>query len=88
MTGTFKEVAGIASAFPFPHVLMFEGQRTGLGPFFFNRRPVDGEESYKYLGISCHQEHGIWRSQLVLAARKAMHAMHRRCAALRLSNSN
>jgi len=55
-------------------------------PFIFNGRAVDREEEYRYLGFIFHAIKGLAHGTafMVAAAKKATHAMRRRCVALHL----
>ena len=63
------------------------GSRARCPAFTFNGNEVERVQSYKYLGFEFHAieklAHGV--SKLVSAAKKAMHAMNRRCAFLHIS---
>ena len=64
------------------------GSKAACQAFVFNSNEVERVESYKYLGFEFHATknlaHGV--SQLVSAAKKAMHSMNRRCALLPISD--
>ncbi len=69
-------------------IVVFEAQRSDCDPFFFNDRVVERVEEYRYLGFVFHaiqnMAHGT--EHLVSAAKKAVHAMRRRCIYLHLSD--
>ena len=69
-------------------VVIFETRRSSCQDFTYNGIHVDREDSYKYLGFTFHatksMAYGV--GFLVAAAKKAMHAMQRRCAFLRLTD--
>lgn len=62
--------------------------KAALRAFLFNGNAVERVESYKYHGFEFHATknlaHGV--SQLVSAAKKAMHCMNRRCVLLLISD--
>ena len=68
--------------------MIFEAKRSKCDPFIFNGRAVDHEEEYRYLGFIFHAIKGLAHGTafLVAAAKKATHAMRRRCVALHLSD--
>ena len=67
-------------------VVVFEASKSECVDFVFNGRIVEQVESYRYLGFHFHatknMSYGV--SHLVSAARKAVHAMKRRCAHLHI----
>ena len=69
-------------------IVIFEAQRSQCEPFLFNNRAVERQQEYKYLGFVFHatknMAHGT--EYLVAAAKKAVHAMRRRCIFLHLSD--
>lgn len=69
-------------------VVIFETRHTDCQEFIYNGISVERQSSYKYLGFTFHatknMAYGV--SFLVAAAKKAMHAMQRRCAFLGLSD--
>ena len=64
--------------------LVTTGSKAACQAFMLNNNEVERVESYKYLGFELHATknlaHGV--SQLVSAAKKAIHSMNRRCALL------
>ena len=66
----------------------FETQRSGCQDFLFNGVTVERQDPYRYLGFVFHatksMAHGL--EYLVAAAKKAVHAMRRRCIYLHLSD--
>ena len=69
-------------------VVIFETRRSGCQDFMYDGTLVQRQDSYKYLGFTFHatksMAYGV--GFLVAAARKAMHAMQRRCAFLGLTD--
>ena len=69
-------------------VVIFETRHSGCQEFIYNGIPVERQTSYKYLGFTFHatknMAYGV--NYLVAAAKKAMHALQRRCAFLHLSD--
>ncbi len=65
------------------------GSKATCQAFMFTGNEVERVESYKYLGFEFHATKNLARgvSQLVSAAKKAMHSMNRRCALLPTSDS-
>lgn len=64
-------------------VVIFEPRRTDCIEFVFAGKTVVREDNYRYLGFHFHatknMAYGV--AHLVAAAKKAVHAMRRRCAA-------
>lgn len=69
-------------------VVIFERRRSSCQDFVYDGISVERQDSYKYLGFTFHaiknMAYGV--GFLVAAAKKAMHAMQRRCAFLRLTD--
>ena len=63
-------------------VLVFEPRRTLCQDFTYGERVLARKDSFKYLGLWFHatqQNFGLALGSLADSARKAMHAMRRRC---------
>ena len=71
-------------------VVVFETRCSDCTPFVFQGRVVDRVEEYRYLGFVFHATRNMAYGAdfLVAAAKKAMHAMRRRCMFLGLSDPN
>ena len=67
-------------------VVVFEARRTACVDFVFNGKVVERQDTYRYLGFEFHatQSMTFGAGVLVSAARKAVHAMRRRCAHLHI----
>ena len=69
-------------------VLIFEARKSDCKEFVFSGTPVEQYDEYRYLGFVFHatknMAYGV--EYLVVAAKKAVHAMRRRCISLRLSD--
>lgn len=65
-------------------IVVFETRRSDCTDFIFNAKPVERVDSYRYLGFTFHATKSLTygAGQLVSAAKKAVHAMRRRCAQL------
>ena len=69
-------------------IVVFETRRSDCTDFIFNAKPVEQVDSYNYLGFTFHAIKSLTygAGQLVSAARKAVHAMRRRCAQLHITD--
>ena len=69
-------------------VVVFESRRSDCAPFVYQDKEVDRVEEYRYLGFVFHATRNMAYGAgfLAAAAKKAMHAMRRRCIFLGLSD--
>ena len=69
-------------------IVVFETRRSDCAPFVFQGKVVERVEEYRYLGFVFHATRNMAYGAefLVAAAKKAMHAMRRRCIFLGLSD--
>ena len=69
-------------------VMIFEACKSDCKEFVFSGTPVERHDEYRYLGFVFHatknMAYGV--EYLVAAAKKAVHAMRRRCISLHLSD--
>ncbi len=69
-------------------VVIFEARKSDCKEFVFSGTTVERHDEYRYLGFVFHatknMAHGV--EYLVAAAKKAVHAMRRRCISLHLSD--
>ena len=69
-------------------IVIFEARQSTCEPFMFQGKAVTREEEYRYLGFVFHATRNMTYGAefLVSAAKKAVHAMRRRCIFLGLSD--
>ena len=69
-------------------IVIFETRKSTCEPFFFQNKVVAREEEYRYLGFVFHATRNMTYGTdfLVSSAKKAMHAMRRRCIFIGLSD--
>ena len=69
-------------------VVIFEARKSDCKKFVFSGTPIERHDEYRYLGFVFHatknMAYGV--EYLVAAAKKAVHAMRRRCISLHLSD--
>ena len=67
-------------------VVIFEARKSDCKEFVFSGTTVERHDEYRYLGFVFHatknMAHGV--EYLVAAAKKAVHAMRRRCISLQM----
>ena len=63
-------------------------ESTVVDTVFYDGKPIERVQSFRYLGAHFHATKGFAfaAEQLLAAAKKALHALHRRCIALRITD--
>ena len=69
-------------------IVVFERRRSVSPEFVYNGASVEQLESSKYLGNELQATRSMWSAvdRLVLSGRRALFALRRRCAELRISS--